>query len=73
MKEPEAYIRIFEDARPICWMFRPVLYVHALKEAVEVELNKLKENRVIVKIEQSDWTNCSHTESRRVGQNMWRL
>ena len=29
--------------------------VYALREAVEAELNKLEENGVIVKVEQSDW------------------
>ena len=49
----EAHIRVHENATPIYFKSRPVPYV--LREAVLAELNKLEENGVIVKVEQSDW------------------
>ena len=53
MKGLEAHIRVRENASSIYFKSCPVPY--ALKEAVEAELNKLEENGVIVKVEQSDW------------------
>ena len=53
MKGLEAHIRVRENASPIYFKSRLVPY--ALKEVVEAELNKLEENGVIVKVEQSDW------------------
>ena len=52
MKGLEAHIRVRENASPIYFKSRPVPY--ALREAKEAELNKLEENGVIVKVEQSD-------------------
>ena len=53
MKGMNAHIRVREGASPSYFKPRPVPY--ALREAVEAELNKLEENGVIAKIEQSDW------------------
>ena len=53
MKGIKAHIWIGDGASPIYFKSRPVPY--ALREAVEAELNKLEENGVIIKVEQSDW------------------
>ena len=53
MKGIKAYIQVCDRASPIYFKSRLVPY--ALREAVEAELNKLEENRVIIKVEQSDW------------------
>ena len=53
MKGKEAHIRVREGASPIYFKSRPVPY--ALTEAVEVELNKLEEHGVIIKVDRSDW------------------
>ena len=53
MKGIEAHIRVREGASPIYFKSRPVPY--ALTEAVEVELNKLEEHGVIIKVDRSDW------------------
>ena len=53
MKGIKAHIRVRDGASPIYFKSHPVPY--ALREAVEAELNKLEENGVIIKVEQSDW------------------
>ena len=53
MKGIEADIPVCEGASQIYFKSRPVPCT--LKETVEAELNKLEENGVIVKVEQSDW------------------
>ena len=53
MKGIKAHIRVRDGTSPIYFESRPVPY--ALREAVEVELNKFEENGVIIKVEQSDW------------------
>ena len=56
----KAHIQVQEGARPV--YFKPRLLVslcmvepYALKSAVESELDRLEKNRIIEKIEQSDW------------------
>ena len=53
MKGIEPHIRVRDGASPIHFKSPPVPC--ALREAVEAELNKLEENGVIIKVEQSDW------------------
>ena len=53
MKGREAHIRVREGASPIYFKSRPVQ--HALREAVEGELNKREEHGVIVKVGRSNW------------------
>ena len=52
MKGREAHIRVREGASPIYFKSRPVQ--HALREAVEGELNKREEHGVIVNVDRSD-------------------
>ena len=53
MKGTKAHVRVHEGASPS--YFKPCPVAYALRKAVNAELNKLEENGVIVKIEQSDW------------------
>lgn len=53
MKGIKVYIWVCDGVSLIYFKLCFVLYV--LREVVEVEFNKLEENGVIIKVEQSDW------------------